>query len=140
MQNHFSIIEIIPDEMILNLLCCAFEGGSNYWIEEIFASPDNPINKIDFMAGGAQQRFDDYWHWTQIMPLTENCSIVITTRIGDGDIVTEYILGRDQILFGLQKMQDNFPRHWLSFLGKNEDATVADVFLQCCLFGDVLFT
>jgi hypothetical protein len=36
-------------------------------------------------------------------------------------------------------MADKYPRHIADILSENDDATTGDVFLQLCLFGDVVY-
>jgi hypothetical protein len=39
---------------------------------------------------------------------------------------------------GLNVMATRYPRHFADFLGEAADALTADVFLQCCLFGELI--
>lgn len=45
-------------------------------------------------------------------------------------------LDLDSIAEGLNVMAECCPRHFADFLNDTEDAITADVFLQCCLFGE----
>jgi len=36
-------------------------------------------------------------------------------------------------------MASEAPRHFADFIAENDDAETADVFLQCCLFGRIVF-
>ena len=38
-----------------------------------------------------------------------------------------------------QIMADKFPRHFANILNENDDAETGDVFLQCCLWGDIVY-
>ena len=40
---------------------------------------------------------------------------------------------------GLNVMATHCPRHLADFLNEESDAATADVFLQCCLFGDLIY-
>jgi hypothetical protein len=40
---------------------------------------------------------------------------------------------------GLNIMATHYPRHFADFLNEAADAVTADVFLQCCLFGELIF-
>ena len=48
-------------------------------------------------------------------------------------------LGEKEILRGLEVMADKYPNHFGDAIAGNDDATTGDVFLQCCVFGDVLY-
>jgi hypothetical protein len=39
----------------------------------------------------------------------------------------------------LALMAEKEPRHFGDFMGENDDATTSDVFLQLCLFGEVVY-
>ena len=41
---------------------------------------------------------------------------------------------------GLQLMAEDWSRHFQAFRDENEDAETGDVFLQLCVFGDVVFS
>ena len=54
--------------------------------------------------------------------------------------IDKFVLGLESIQRGLQIMADKYPHHMADFLTENDDAITSDVFLQCCLFGDVIFS
>lgn len=127
----------VDNEKIKGLLCCAFEGGSNYWAKiDSCNLPDN-LSMNDFGVGGKFQT-KNYWHWSQIIPLVEGCSLIIE----DQECHTygeKYILNIQAIHKGLQIMANQYPNHFADFMSQQDDATTGDVFLQCCLFGKVVY-
>jgi len=36
-------------------------------------------------------------------------------------------------------MAEKYPRHFHNFLEENDDAETGDVFIQCCLFGEIVY-
>ncbi len=50
--------------------------------------------------------------------------------------VVEHILDNAKIKLGLEKMAVEFPHLFCTLLQHDTDATTADIFLQCCLFGE----
>ena len=48
-------------------------------------------------------------------------------------------LDGDAVQRGLQTMAEKYPRHWGDFIRENEDAITGDVFIQCCLLGEVVY-
>jgi hypothetical protein len=40
---------------------------------------------------------------------------------------------------GLKVMAEKYPHHWQDFVSENDDAITGDVFLQCCLFGEIVY-
>ena len=110
------------------LLCSALEGGSNYWyvIDEFIKPP-----KLDYqMDADSVYKHIDY-------PLNEGGALIISDCEGDYKGMR---LDLDSIKKGLEAMaslEANW--HWTNFLQEQDDAETADVFLQCCLFGEVIF-
>jgi hypothetical protein len=130
----------IEDKCILNLLCCAFEGGSNYWylIEKV-NYPPGMTNK-DYAEGGKAQRPDEYWHWSQLVPMAEGGSLVVGDKHEQGSKKrNKGTLDRASIKKGLQVMAEKYPKHFANVVAETEDGDTGDVFLQCCLFGELVF-
>ncbi|TRZ80178.1 hypothetical protein D4R86_04795 [bacterium] len=112
------------DQDIKDLLCCAFEGGSNYWYHiQTAINPD----KIEC----------EFRHLD--LPMSENGYLIIKDIEDDDDYPELYKLNRQSIEKGLQIMADKYPEHFHNFDIDNADAETGDVFLQCCLFGEIVF-
>ncbi len=127
-------------DRVRNLLCCAFEGGSNYWYVIVDRRYPPGFDAADYREGGKAQPPDDYWHWSQILPLQDGGSLVIGTKDDDEiDGSKQWTLDAQAIARGLVTMAEKYPRHYGSVLADNEDAETGDVFLQCCLFGKLVF-
>lgn len=127
----------VSDEIIKGLLCSAFEGGSNYWYQNLdYDFGKTNLTYEDFKKGGKMQDPKNYWHPCQLVPLVEGCSLTIE----DGeDSNKTFILDRAAIERGVQVMAEKYPQHFADILTENGDATTGDVFLQCCLFGDTIY-
>lgn len=110
---------------IADLLYCAFEGGSNYWYQ--IKRKIEP-KEITFIS-----EVEDY-----LTPALNpgGCLVIVDRENVDGQ---EYYLDLDSIQIGLQKMAKDQPYHMKTFLEENEDAETGDVFLQFCLFGEIIF-
>lgn len=50
-----------------------------------------------------------------------------------------FVLDRNAVLAGLRHMAIDNSRHFGDWMAENDDGDTADVFLQCCLFGKVVF-
>ena len=48
-------------------------------------------------------------------------------------------LTREKIAKGLQIFAEKYPSHWADFVNENEDVLTASAFVQCCLFGEIVF-
>lgn len=130
----------VSDDKIRNLLCTAFEGGSNYWYQIKGQVLRGDLSMVDFREGGKMQTAGDYWHWSQLIPLVDGCAILMTTKFGDElNGKKEWCLDKDAIASGLAIMREKYPKHFGDFVAENDDAITGDVFLQCCLFGEVVY-
>lgn len=120
----------VPDGRISDLISCAFDGGSTYWAR---------IEGVDVPAA---VRKDDREIFNSDLPMLGG--EVFITAWNDGQLyehngVRGFTLDRAACDRGAKIMATTAPRHWGDFMAENEDATTGDVFLQCCLFGEVVF-
>jgi hypothetical protein len=61
----------------------------------------------------------------------------VVVRDCEGD---EHLLNQKTLTNGLQVMARDWPRHWANVVNEDEmDAETGDVFLQCCLFGTIVY-
>lgn len=130
----------VDDELIRNLLNCAFEGGSNYWYMIERVRFPKGFTEADYKKGGKAHIEKKHWDWPHIVPFQKGGYLAIRTR--ENDEVRgkkEWKLDRKALLDGLRVMAVKFPEHFGDFISGNEDAITGDVFLQCCLFGDAVF-
>lgn len=115
----------IPDERIQDLLCCALEGGSNYWYL---------ITAFNYPKGQTKESLGiEFQH----LELPFRGGSITVADAEDPSVVR--ILDREAIARGLTAMEEKRPREWADFIGENEDAETGDVFLQLCLFGEVVY-
>lgn len=120
----------IPSERVADMLCCAFEGGSDYWCHITMKKAPEEFS-FRYMA----DVFDKPTSYTDY-PLNRGGWLMVGDSEGD---MPDALLDLGTIRNGLQTMADKYPKHWDDFLNDNEDATTSDVFLQCCLYGEVIF-
>lgn len=130
-QSIFATVTVpydITQERVGDLLGGALEGGSNYWINIV--SRFNCLNKsqggptylheVPFVSGGAIKIFCD----------NPEPGPVRITRYLDADALRR----------GLNTMAQKFPKQFQDFLESKDDAETSDIFLQCCIFGNVRFS
>lgn len=128
----------VPIRRIQDMLCCAFEGGSNYWyMIEKFHEPKEFPNMFDEPWDGKKPevyRHIDY-------PTNPGGYLIVSDRKLEGEIdeVTKKKLDLDACVAGLQVMAQKYPRHFANMMQENDDAETGDVFLQCCLFGELVY-
>jgi len=119
----------VTDKRIAYLLSAAFEGGVGYWCQIVgYVKPDDPRSVL---GDETIYRHIDY-------PLTGGavrCRVVDEAVEDPGTL----ILDREAIKRGLRLMAQEWPQHWADFMDESEDASTADVFLQCALLGGVVY-
>lgn len=118
----------ITKQRISDLLCSAFEGGSNYWY--IITANIKPA-KLTFRTD------PDHIYPHLDYPLNDDGALMIGDL--EDDSRPPIRLDLDAIGKGLALMARTQPRHFGDFLAENDDASTADVFLQLCLFGEVIY-
>ena len=123
-----TIKQEISNQQIASLLCNAFEGGSNYWSYDV--TNFNPGERAD------EHGLTGYWPRYVKAIFTGNATIEHDT--GDGDN-KKTILDMSAIEIGMKIFAKKYPKHFADWLNGNDDATISDVFLQCCLLGEVIF-
>jgi hypothetical protein len=115
----------VKDQRIKDLLCNAFEGGSNYWYF---------IESFNYPEGKTE---NDYEFPHIDLPLADGGSLTIKSlEEPDKPMVT---LDRKACLKGLSIMAKDYPRHFADFMSEDDDAITADVFLQCTCYGEVIY-
>lgn len=108
------------DERVKGMLCCAFEGGINYWVDHVDLPPKPWPDEVE------------YYHELPV----HDVPLVIHVFEYDGKPRT---LDRDACTRGLNLMRTKYPRHFAEFQRENDDAETADVFVQCAIFGEIVF-
>ena len=118
---------------IADILVGAFEGGSTYWIREIILA-DKP-KKLTF---GTDQSGDDYYPRTIRYPLSGGSIQIVED---DGELTPKtHLFNFAAIEKGLDIMHVKYPRHFKDLIEENDDAETSDVFLQCAILGDVVYS
>lgn len=128
----------VPIQRMRDLLTSAFEGGSNYWYTiDTDATVFAPGLKYeDFREDGCCTDPSQYHHPLQLIPFMQGCALCVLDKEEDEKV---YWLGRNQLLAGLQIMAEKYTRHFSDMVSENDDAITGDVYLQCCLFGEVVY-
>lgn len=118
-----------------NMLVNAFEGGSNSWymIEDHILPAGATIE--DFCKGGRYQPKGGYHHWSQLVPTVPGGALLVK---GDdhGGIVA---LNLTALKAGAKVMRDKYPRNYLDIIEGNDDSETGDIFLQCAMYGELIY-
>ena len=117
----------ISKQQVADLLSTASEGGINYWAEvSDYSAPPALPYRFD---KSHVYKFVDY-------PLNGGSVTIDSAEADDGG---PWVLDGAAIERGLGVMANKYPRHWRSIVEDNQDAMTADVFVQCCLFGEIVY-
>ena len=101
-----------------NMIVTAFEGGSNYWYR-IESDTSGNYLKQAFSSKGL---------------------VISNYGIQDEDEPKVKTLNTISLEKGMVIFKEKYLKtHYVDALGENGDATTGDVFLQCCLFGSVIY-
>lgn len=83
-----------------------------------------------------EERWDDREDPEAVDAPPADQSLVDWLKANDVEV---WRLDMDAIKRGCDVMSTKFPRHWANFIAENEDADTGDAFVQCCLFGDLVY-
>ena len=120
-----------------DLMIDAIEGGSNYW----YFLGDDANYIIKKYQGIHLPLHGEYFYSTfaeAIMPAIEEGE-----KIPIHDIKSPHellgILSLESIRKGEEIMESEYSEHYDDILNENSDATTADIWLQLCLMGKIVF-
>ena len=99
----------VMPERITDLIVNAINGGINYWCSTCTSSEN--FKKLKDQPDTFTEHEDDKKH-----ELTHSKAVE-----------------------GLGLMLEKYPQHFGNFMSENDDAETADVFIQLCLFGEVVY-
>lgn len=130
MSDYLSLkqkIEGVEIREILDLLTGAWEAGSEYWIDSIQTggSPDYLI-----------QPEDEFYPRWQLAPFTNGHLIIELDYTMNHQ---KKVLDFYRIKQGIKLMKSKHRRDYDDWREGDDDAATSDVFLQLCLFGEVIF-
>ena len=127
----------VPISRVAYTLVGAFEGGSNYWVDNVYWG-------TTFRQCHAESPFKDEkigsvypdvlaWAWKQRLYFK------IRVRADEEADYKEGFISPRTIQRGVQTMARDYPRHFNDMVNGNDDAITSDVLLQCIIYNDVVF-
>lgn len=114
----------ITNRQIVDLFISAIEGGINYWCDSCVIQEPVVI--------GEKKR-------VLLYQLDADPDRVVELIFIFFEAGTPHAVGQPEIEKGLQLMASNYFRHFENLIHDNADAETADVFVQCCVFGDIVY-
>ncbi len=128
----FTIKHELTAEQVSDVLCSAFEGGSNYWY-----FIDKKIEPTEWQFDSDPQR-SPHLHWLYDYPLNPGGALLMSDTTEDNEHGVMR-LDAESIQRGLNVLAENYSWHMQDILQENADADTGDALLQCCLFGEVIY-
>jgi hypothetical protein len=116
---------MFTDQIKIDLLVTALEGGSNYW----YWIEDNSMVKD---ADGHKPFVDRMWEAIQT-----GASIPINDIENPGEILG--YISKESLIDGEKLIEEKYPIVYQNCVDENYDANDADIFLQLVVMGEVTF-
>lgn len=140
----------VPTERLLNMVSGAMEGSSSYWLHVVELRLATGVTKADVSPARGESPQGklhaeiagdgEYYPSFQVIPFVEGCSLLIDTNEKDEiNGATQWLLNLEAIAKGIQVMSEKYPNQYTDMIDENDDADTHDTFMQCCLFGEVVF-
>jgi len=132
-------------QRIADVLCNALEGGA--YGSGCWATVTRPLDIRRELPAGAEfdKKHPDLW-WLLVdgegypyyasLPLLGGTVTVINTEDGDDEKFKPSPLNEESIKRGLSVLAI---KHLNDIIEETDDGATADIFLQCCLFGEVIY-
>jgi len=114
----------ISDELIENVLVCAFDSGSTYWANNISCEDNKDMKKV----GGWKHEY---------LTRTKKKDAVI--YIHDAETGEKYPMTKKSIIDALQQLDAEYPETLDRILNEEYDADDADIVLQMACFKAIVF-
>lgn len=124
---------MVPFERITACVTGAIEGGSTYWLNTFI-----PLPASSDIVADIREKGDGIWYDTEEFWTRGGGAHLEFDKPTDDDPGTRDI-GRADLERGLNVMAKIASEHLSDLIRENDDATTHDVFLQCVLFGEIVF-
>lgn len=123
----------VANETIQDLLTGAVEGGSNYWgifrCDPTYESSITPESskRYGFFVGQACYPMYSIEH-------PDYC-----LEVKDVEDDKTYAVRYSDFKKGINIMANLYPQHFKNVITKDHDAETSDVFIQCTVFGEIIY-
>jgi hypothetical protein len=114
-------------DQIASLLCSSFEGS--YWANVDMAYTPTDAEMTD------SETYGDWAGFAFYMVNHPDFKLTLT----DCEEEETHTLTLDTLKKGIKVMAKKYPRNFNDFINDNLDAHLGDVYLQCSVFGEVIY-
>ena len=117
-----------------------WEGGSAYWCcyANCDLTPEAEAAR-DKIQQERREATGDGTYYSHELAFLPGATVLLTDREAEEPGPFTLTLNREKLIAGLQVMASKYPRHFANFMSENDDAETGDVYLQCCLFGEIVY-
>lgn len=120
----------VNPETVLQLLASALcDGAADYWLAGVSLNQPATVAQTAAIA----------WPSSAWNPVNGG-SIIITAPHPQTDVHTDYPIDGTTILKGLAIMASKYPHHFVDVMKEDTDDTTGDVFVQCCIYGEIIYS
>jgi len=122
----------VTPQMIADQMVAAIEGGINYWCARVRpCSPSKGEVRAQVEAEGREfvNWYQEPWYYDRPFRI----------EVLEEDEATAVILTQEAVAAGLKLLAERYPDRLREIVEETGDAETADVFLQCCLFGEIRY-
>ena len=127
-MNTFTAKAPVSTQLIADQVVTAFEGGITYWVDKAdLITPDRATLKEKPWYSDPKL----YEGQFRILIVQEDEHIKGAGR--------DLFLTPENVQTGLDVMAAKYGNHFRDMMQENGDASTADVFLQCCLFSELVY-
>jgi hypothetical protein len=129
-MNQFTVKTTISAEKIADQVVSAFEGGITYW-----AAKARPVPEVDAMDDGER----DPWYARPKLYEGDFKIRIVQHEEHTAGAGTDVFMTPESVQKGLDLMAEKYPEHFNDMVTENGDAITADVFIQCCALGELVY-
>lgn len=142
MTAAFTIGTNVSMRRVLDIIINALDVGAfDYWISPHSVSARFPdgwkLDSVDWLSREERDSFRRT-RLCYFAPLVEGGALHFK-ECGEPGFGRDCTLDLRTVASGLNIMCRDYPRHFADLVGENDDATTADVFVQCCVLGGVVY-
>ena len=123
----------VPTSTVRDLLVGAVEGGCNYW--GAFREDPNFTKSVTEAEQAAYVESEG----GEYLPRYDIEHPNYCLRVLDYEGGTTYNVTFESFVNGLGIMANRYPHHFRNVIAENHDAETSDVFIQCAVFGEIVF-
>lgn len=123
----------VPTQRIQDMLVSVFEQQNTY--RPVKYNYGEGISAKDFKEGGRFQNPNSYYHPSEIIPVTEGCSVEVLEVEDD----VKHIVDLAKLEKGMQVMAEKYPTSFYDIMEENDDATTASLFMDCVIHGKEVY-